>query len=454
MRFPNSLATRLMIAVAIWTAIALTVTGTLLSSANRTNVENGFEDLLRAYADNLIGAIVLAPNGDVQAEPKFGDPRFATPGSGWYWLVAKANEPNKPLVFSASLSGAEIAMPSSSEEPFDEAFIRSYTIVENGQEVQRYESQLFLESEQNTLFQVTVAGNRDAISAPVEEFSQRIWGFFILFGVGTILVMLVAIRLGLRPVVRATRRLTAIRNGKQSYMETDYPTEILPLAGEIDALIDANRSVMERARTQVGNLAHALKTPLAVILNESRSPAEGSLEIAAEQAELMSVQVQNYLNKARISAQRQVSVSRCDSKAVAEQLIAVMRKLNPEVNFTLRAKDPVAELRTDEHDLQEMLGNLLENAARFAKKDVKLSISGTAAGKQLITVEDDGEGLSKEECAQALKRGERIDETTEGSGLGLSIVRDTAIEYGGSVELDKSPDLGGLRVKVVLPAVL
>jgi signal transduction histidine kinase len=212
---------------------------------------------------------------------------------------------------------------------------------------------------------------------------------------------------------------------------------------------------VDRARTQVGNLAHAVKTPLAVILNEVRGTDDEPSRLIGEQAELMKSQVQTYLDRARIAAQRSVIVSRTPVVPVLDKLVRVMTRLAPQVTFDVADSDPLLTFRGEEQDLEEILGNLLENASRFARE--KVHIDDMPSGDEYpahfkIEVNDDGPGLSKADRKIALQRGKRLDESQPGSGLGLAIVQDIATEYGGSFELEEG-ESGGLKAVIILPKV-
>ncbi len=223
----------------------------------------------------------------------------------------------------------------------------------------------------------------------------------------------------------------------------------------MNALIDNNKRIVERSRTQVGNLAHSLKTPLSVLTNEAGAKGGPAAKTVAEQARAMDFQIQHYLKRARIAAQRESIVFRTEIEPVAEKLVSVMRKLNPDKHIAFNMKAEAHVFMGEKEDLEEILGNLLENAGKWARKQISLTVADAAGGdgKRWLqfTVEDDGPGIAADKRETALKRGKRIDESVPGTGLGLAIVAETASAYGGSVELGESA-AGGLRVEVILPA--
>ena len=384
-----------------------------------------------------------------------GDPRFETPLSGWYWSVVAASEPNKLLLHSGSISGDVADLPPPVDKPFDDRFQRVSAVTDtNGNRIRQLEVQLLL-GEGDTLYQVLVAGNTLDIEEAVRRFNRTLLLFFVLFGVGTILATHFVIRIGLRPLSAATDALHDVREGHRDKLDGEYPMEIQPLAGEINALIDTNRSIVDRARTQVGNLAHALKTPLAVIVNEVRSSKGDQANLIGEQAELIQSQIQTYLDRARIAAQRDVIISRTPVLPILTKLVRVMQRLAPDIRFEVEKCDPQIIFRGEEQDLEEIFGNLMENASRFAQGEVRIRVEDHAQGsegvaKMRIEIEDDGLGLTVDERKKALKRGIRLDESQPGSGLGLSIVRDIATEYGGDFNLEQS-GVGGLKAVIILP---
>ena len=451
---PNSLAYRLLVMTTLWTSIALLITGVILSTIVRNNEQRSFEQLLQAYMQNLMAVIEVDTEGNVIGSPDFGDSRFVELSSGWFWTIAKADNSQLPIAHSASFSGNLAELPTAVSAPFDDDFRRLSTVTDPlGKVLMQVETQLSLEDD--ALYQFRVTGNTGDVDLAVSEFNRTLIQYFLLYGGGTVLATFFLIRIGLRPLTSATNALHDVREGEKDQLDDTYPVEIQPLVGEINALITTNRSIVDRARTQVGNLAHALKTPLAVIVNEVRSSKGDQPKLIAEQAELMKSQVQTYLDRARIAAQRDVIVSRTPVVPVATKLVRVMQRLAPNISFDMEDCDKAIAFRGEEQDLEEIFGNLLENASRFAREAVKISIrdnSANAGGppQVVIEIEDDGVGLSPQQREKALKRGIRLDESQPGSGLGLAIVRDIATEYGGSFTLDDSRT-GGLKAVVVLP---
>jgi len=305
-------------------------------------------------------------------------------------------------------------------------------------------------------YRITVAGPADEIDLEIAAFQQALLTTFALVGVGLLAAIFLQVRFGLRPLKRMSDTLAAIRAGRAVKLPPDLPDEITPLARELDALVDANREVVERARTHVGNLAHALKTPLSVVANEAGA-APGSLlaEQVTRQVAIMRTQIDHHLQRARIAAAVSVVGTLTEVRPLIEGLVRAMEKIHAVKRLKIETVlDPALFFRGERQDLEEMAGNLIDNACKWAVERVVVTVKAVtdeAAVRALIIIDDDGPGLSPEKRAEVGQRGKRLDETKPGTGLGLAIVRDVAEIYGGTVALDESEDLGGLLVRLSLP---
>lgn len=341
--------------------------------------------------------------------------------------------------------------------PYDGDFRRTYVVRDDHDNELAVIETVVVMDDQNRATRVRVSGNRDAVDNDVRWFSRRLYIALALFGIASILLNGLIILWALRPLDRARAALSTISEQGDGEMKGAFPVEIQPLADEINALLRNNRTIVERARMQVGNLAHSLKTPIAVLLNEAQAMGGQGGKLIASQVVMMQAQVQAYLNRARIAAQTELVLTRCEVEPVLERLVRVMRRLNPDTHFVL-ACAPGLVLAVEQQDIEEVVGNLLENAARFAEGEVRVDVlrmeGGAEAGEWAeITVVDDGPGLTPEEIRRAMKRGQRLDESGSGSGLGLSIVDDIVQAYGGRFELT-GLEGAGLHARIVLPAKL
>ncbi|MCQ0989595.1 ATP-binding protein [Jiella marina] len=433
--------------------VALVVVGGLISGLYERTATRGFENLLTAQLYNLVNTVSVDEEGELQGTPDLGDLRYVQPLSGWYWEVVPASANTSGGLSSASLARLSVPEFPLSRAPFDRMYRRSY--VTEGPDRQRLhvtETEVVLDAE-NHAARFRVMGSLATVEDDIAAFDRTLLLYLGGVGLGTILVNVLVILIALRPLARVRRSLAAVREGEAERLETGFPAEIEPLAAEMNALIDNNRRIVERSRTQVGNLAHSLKTPIAILMNEARAMEGGKDRVVTEQAERMRQQVQHYLDRARVAAQGQSIVFRTPVHPVLERIVRVIAKLNPhlDVEFVAEAADDIV-FAGERQDLEEVVGNLLENAGKWAKSRIRLTCRAEEAERFAVTIEDDGPGLTGAEIREALKRGKRLDEATPGSGLGLSIVRDVTGEYRGRLELSRS-ELGGLSAKVLLPRI-
>jgi signal transduction histidine kinase len=261
------------------------------------------------------------------------------------------------------------------------------------------------------------------------------------------------VRFGLRPLRQLQRELASIRGGERERIIDAYPSEVAPLAEELNLLISANRDILERARTQVGNLAHALKTPLSVIVNEADAAPGQLAGKVQEQAQIMRDQISFYLDRARAAARGGALGAATQIAPSIEALLRAFSKIYGDKGVIFSGgADPRLRFLGERQDLEEMIGNLLDNAGKWAKSRVTIDVCVEGASRPTlrVTIDDDGPGLASHLRAAATQRGRRLDETKPGSGLGLSIVVDLAAAYGGSLQLNDSPN-GGLHAELRLP---
>jgi signal transduction histidine kinase len=308
-------------------------------------------------------------------------------------------------------------------------------------------------------FLVSVAGDATEIEAETYAFYGALAITFGALTVVLILTTMFQVRFGLAPLKRISESLAAIRSGTAERLEGKFPDEIAPLARETNALIEANRQIVERARTHVGNLAHALKTPLSVMVNEAASRGEDPFAVKVrEQTNIMRDQVARHLERARLAARVTVIATITDVPPVVTALARSMEKIHRDKEIAIEIDAPEhARFLGERQDLEEMVGNLLDNACKWAQSRIAVEVvcerPEPSSSRQIvrIIVDDDGRGLSPSEREQVAQRGQRLDETKPGSGLGLSIVVELAGLYGGSLNLSNAP-IGGLRAELVLPA--
>ncbi len=451
----RSLAFRVIAFSTIWAILALVVISTFISALYRQASERGFDSLLSAHLFNLIGSVGVSPGGGLSGSPNLGDLRFSEPVSGWYWEVEPVADGLVGRLRSPSMTG-DVPSPPAAEVPFNSDFQRSYMTDGIGdEELAVFESEFVLDS-QNRSARFRVMGNRSELEQEIDGFDNLLFTYLSLFGVGMIAINAIAILLGLRPLAKVRNALAMVREGASQRLDGRFPAEIEPLANETNALIENNRRIVERSRTQVGNLAHSLKTPLAVLINEGRALGGAKGTLITEQAGAMQQQVDHYLKRARVAAQRDSVVYRTPMKPMLQRLVRVVEKLGGrQVALSLPADDIV--FAGEREDIEEVAGNLLENAMKWSKQRVRVELASLpweegAPNRFAMVIEDDGPGIPEDKARDALKRGQRLDETKPGTGLGLAIVADLVNEYGGRLMFERS-DLGGLKAVVHLRSV-
>jgi signal transduction histidine kinase len=387
-----------------------------------------------------------------------GEPQFDLPLSGWYWQLTKLTG-SKPEVRS-SRSLWDSGLPHLAEQGVaatDDGTRRAYVTGPEDQKLRMIERGVDLGEDGR--YVVAVAGDSQEIDDEMHAFDRAIVVTFVILAAVLLLTTMFQVRFGLAPLKRISESLAAIRAGTAERLAGHFPVEIEPLARETNALIDANREIVERARTHVGNLAHALKTPLSVMVNEAVGRGDDPLAAKVrEQTGIMRDQVTRHLERARIAARASVVGSVTDVQPVVTGLTRTMEKIYHPRGIAIDVEAPEGvRFRGERQDLEEMLGNLVDNACKWAQARVSVEVTPERAEGAppkptvRIVVDDDGPGLTPAEREQVARRGQRLDESKPGSGLGLSIVLELAALYGGGLTLSNAP-IGGLRAELVLPA--
>jgi signal transduction histidine kinase len=454
---PNSLSFRLIVTSAITAVVLLVAAALLLAQLFQSALERNFDQRLRAVLDGLPATMELSSEGAPQVSGQISDTRFSLPYSGWYWQVTPPPGKNIPSVASDSLLDERLSPQQSDLAKRGADGIASFYIRDSkNQQLRAIEQNLKLFGSEDQ-FSFVVAGNFDELKSEINAFRRALYGVLGLLGLGLVLAILLQVRVALKPLQRMSEALAQIRRGKSEKLEGNFPDEIQPVADEMNLLIQSNTEIVERARTQVGNLAHALKTPISVLTNEAGAEKSSFAVKVMEQTRVMRDQVSLYLDRARRAARAQTVVSVTDVEPVLQALARTIMRINKDRGIDIAVKvHKGLKFRGESQDLEEMAGNLIDNASKWARKRVAVSTSPVAAeGTRtffVINVEDDGPGLPPEKWHEALERGKRLDETKPGSGLGLSIVRETAAMYGGKVELGHAA-IGGLKAMLRLPAI-
>ena len=443
----ESLSSRLIAAAAVWTLLGLAVGGVVLSNAFRMAAQTNFDAALSADMDGLIAAAEPDPNGGVMLADRFLNHNFDRVYSGLYYQIRGG-----------------IGVGQISRSLFDREIVPTDTVKKGAltwgsakgpeNQVLRVVSRrvdLTPENAKDGDYTFLVAGDMAEVERQTREFNTTLFWSFLLLGFGLIGAILVQVKIGLLPLRRVSRALANIRDGEARRLEGKFPVEIQPLAAELNSLIQHSEEVVGRARTHVSNLAHFLKTPLSVLAAEADAEPGPLADTVKKQVFSMRRQVDHYLTRARAAGSLDVLGNRTQVSAVMDDLARVLGRIHPAIDIDAECDDGVF-FRGERQDLEEMLGNLIDNACKWANGRVR--VRGVRADNRLaLTIEDDGPGLTAEQRAQVGERGERLDETVPGSGLGLAIVRDISRLYGGFFTLDASP-MGGVMARLELPAIV
>ncbi len=451
----NSLAFRLFLSATVLTVAILAVSGFILSSLYRQAVERSFDRRLGVYLRTLVADVASPEESSDRFPQSMSEPLFDLPLSGWYWQVTRMDGGRPEVRASRSLWDAGLPRLPANATSTTPGTREGYVTGPEDQKLRVVERAIDLGEEGS--FLVAIAGDAAEIDEETRSFEQALRMTFVVLAIVLLLTTLFQVRFGLAPLKRIRADLAAIRTGRAERLEGKFPVEIASLANETNALIDANREIVERARTHVGNLAHALKTPLSVLINEAAGRPQDSLAAKIrEQTDIMRDQVARHLERARLAARLTVVGSITEVHPVVHALARTIEKTHHDKNLSIKLSVPEdGRFRGERQDLEEMIGNLFDNGCKWAQSQVVVEVSYdyVEPGRQVlrVTVDDDGRGLTPSEREQVARRGRRLDETKPGSGLGLSIVLELATLYGGALNLGTAP-IGGLRAELILPA--
>lgn len=452
--FFRSLAARLALGAAAWVTLALVVSGFALSELYRQSTLRALDREVAVVLDALTAGVQLDADGAPTTTAPPNDARFFRALSGRYWQITLLDRSEAPRARSESLWDERMAWPGGVDALAAQPGVAVIIDADGpyGQPV-RLGGQVIALNEGRDRLLIMAAFDRRAAESDVRTFQAALFGGLAALGAGLILAAVLQVLFGLRPLNRLRADIADVRSGRVRRLVGDYPTEVAPLTAELNGLIDHNAEVVERARTHVGNLAHALKTPLSVILNEARQEGTPFADLVRRHAASMGDNIDHYLKRAQAAARAETLGAQTDVAAVVADIARTLERLyggskDLDIDCVI---NPALRFRGERQDLEEMIGNLMENACKYGGGQVRVSGAMFGAERLALIVEDDGPGLAPEQKTVALARGGRLDERAPGQGLGLSIVADLADMYGGDLNLEESP-LGGLLARLVLPA--
>jgi signal transduction histidine kinase len=454
----RSLVRRLVLLAGAWNLVVLVVAGVFLTAQFRDAAIRRFDQSLAVLTDDLYAGSTVEEG--VLKAPVLTDIRATRAYSGRYWTIFDQPAGGGALNVverSRSLFDSDLAIPiEQSERLMAEPGKTHYFDLKGPQNRPLRAAAILARLPDYPRPVVFIAAeDRSPIDADAARFARITALALVILGGGLIAAVVVQVRVGLVPLFRLRREVASVRRGKAEKLEGTYPEELAPLAVELNALLSHNQEVVERQRTHVGNLAHALKTPLSVMLTEASQRPGPLAEVVERQAATMREQVDHHLRRARAAARSQTSGERTPVEPIMDELAVTLERIFQDkdegrgVEIDWRCPDDLC-FQGERQDFMELAGNVMENAGKWCKGKVRAEAVASSPEQMTVTVDDDGPGLPPDRWSDALKRGQRMDEHTPGSGLGLSIVDELARAYGGSVTLGASP-LGGLRVTLVLP---
>lgn len=453
-RWPGSLRTRLLGATLVSLLLALLGAHWGLSGLFRDHVMRQFDQTLIQHLDQLTARLEF----DAQHQPfinlrGLSDPRWDKPYSGLYWQVDRLSsdgQAREGVLRSRSLWDVQLSL--AVDALSDGSLHRHEVPGPQGHGLRVVERSVVAESSPQRWRLMVAADTHEALAA-TERFDGVLAASLAALGCLLALAALAQVAVGLSPLRAMQRSLQQVREGRAQRLQGQFPSEVQPLIADFNAVLERRAEVLERARTQAGNLAHALKTPLTVLGNAARqAPGTEWGTLVNEQVQIAQRHIQWHLARARAAAAHQMPGQRAELAPLLQGMVAVMKKVhgNKALRWSLDLPPADWAFAGEAQDLQEMLGNLLDNAGRSAKTEVHIQVQRDSAGLCLL-VDDDGPGIAPEQREAVLERGVRLDEATPGSGLGLAIVVEVAGLYHGGLQLGRSA-LGGLSVRLRLPA--
>ncbi|RVU02356.1 HAMP domain-containing histidine kinase [Novosphingobium umbonatum] len=427
-----------------WISVLLLAGGIALDRAMTSMVTRNFDEQLGYMLTGMIGSAEIGPDGEVFFNRPLGDQRFLEPNSGLYWQISGKGHEDFP---SRSLWDRSLKVPMDHVD--DQPHIYDSQQF-SGEPLRMMERSIILPGS-NTVWWFAVAESRKELDEQIGRIRTILINSFLVLGFGLVLMAALQSWYGLSPLRRVRLAIARMRTAGANRVTDPLPVEVQPLVEEINALLAHNDKQAAEARTHAGNLAHALKTPLTVVLNAAQAKEPDLAETVQRETQVMRRQVEHHLARARAVGRRGAGQARTALWDSTESVIRAVERLYQDTRFDMDGRRN-ALVAIERQDLDDILGNLIENAAKYGGGSVFVTIQPDKGGSLVnIWIEDDGMGIPEKDRERIFDRGARLDSGKPGTGLGLAIVRDVVEIYGGRVELAESEDLGGLLVKLALP---
>ena len=440
----RSLSTRIILLSGNWVIAALVLSSWLLVYYYRDHVEEHYDAHSNMHLEELTGASGFDSDGIFSLAFLPSDPRYNELHSGWYWEVRQSGQ---SLMQSPSLGSDNLDIGSIQPSDHEKVYELRGPMQE---ELRVHIVKIQADSNLEPLVYLASAPRAD-YKDDEADYTNHIINGFVLLGVGLMLSVVMQVRIALRPLKSIGAEIGDIREGKRNKLSQDYPSDVQPLINELNNLLDHNVVLLKRARNQLGDLAHSVKNPLSVIISEAEKMQPDRRDLILRQTSDISGNIDHYLSRARTFGGENILGSRSDVKEVVDDLVYTMRRLyqQRELEYDFSNLEECT-FRGETQDLEEMLGNLIDNACKWAKRRVVIT-GGVSSGRLLLIIADDGPGIPEEKIKNVQRRGHKLDETKPGHGQGLGIVNDIANLYGGTMTLSRS-SLGGVRAELNLPA--
>ena len=448
----GSLRLRLLAGTLAWVVVAIALAAWGLRGLFQDHITQQLQAELAAQLDRLSAAVDRTPDGQVSVGPMAADARLDQPLSGLYWQVDELGKaPRTAVARSRSLWDQVLRLPPAPTGYPAQGYRVLHLRDAQGHALLAVARIVQLPEKGAPRLRLAVAADTALIAEPIQRFTHLLLMALGLLAAGLALAVVLQLQLALRPLTVLRRRLTAVRAGRAARLEGNFPRELQPLVVEFNHVLAENATMVEQARAQAGNLAHAVHTPLAVLANAAEQEDSAFAQLVREQVGNARRQVDYHLARARAAAVRATGLAIPVLEPV-RALLRTMERLHAsrQLRFELAPGAADAAFRGEEQDLYELLGNLLDNAGKWARSHVQVDVR-REGGQICFLVDDDGPGIPEAERARMFERGVQLDERHPGAGLGLDIVRTLAETYGGSVQALESP-LGGLRMRLWLPA--
>ncbi|WP_172799850.1 sensor histidine kinase [Croceicoccus bisphenolivorans] len=428
-----------------WIVFLLLIGGLALDRTLSGLITRNFDEQLEYMLTAMVASAEIGPDGEVFFSRPLGDQRFLEPNSGLYWQITGEGHEDFP---SRSLWDRTLQV-----KPADHVEPMVYDSGQFGGEPLRVMQRPILLPGSDTQWWFVVAASREELNAQIARFRSILAYSFVVLGGGLIMMAALQTWLGLSPLRGVRRAIQRIRLTGENRVTEPLPLEVQPMVEELNALLAHSEKQAEEARAHAGNLAHALKTPLTVLNNAAAAHDPDLDQLVQREAATMRRQVDHHLARARAVGRRATGLARADVREAAEAVERAVSRLYQHVRFDLAgAKEGDALVALERQDLDEILGNCIENAAKYGGGSVFVTVDAVPEDRMCkVWIEDDGPGIPEVERQRIFDRGARLDTNKPGTGLGLAIVRDVVEIYGGSVALGESEDLGGLLIELSLP---